>query len=283
MHICVMITTRGRFDALARLFDSLSQQTYRNFSILLGDQLGNEEMETFLARYADKHIITRHVLRPMGLSAARNALFPFINGDYVHLSDDDCYLEQSTFASIAKYAQLYPNAGALVCAGHPMPREMYADFLPGRKLSKYTVFKNCPSWCIFIKKDICLSVGEFDEELGIGAPTPWQSGEETDYLLRILTTGAEVVRCPSARVYHDAEDIKNLNRQKIKGYCVGRMYTIRKHSFPFWFVLSNIFYPLAQAIWEAPIHGLPIIKKRIIIFHGRLTAYLKLSFNNRHL
>ena len=278
MHVCVLVTTRGRFGALERLFESLLRQTHQDFSILLGDQSGGEEMDAFLSRHAGKLAIERHILPPTGLSAARNALLPFIKGEYVYFSDDDSYLDPSAFAAIAQYARQFPEAGALVGAGSPIPLDVDADIPPARKLSPYSVFSNCPSWCVFIKKDVIRDIGAFDERMGIGAPTPWQSGEETDYLLRILAAGKLVVRCPGARMYHDPEDLEHLNFEKIKGYAAGRMYTIRKHSLPFWFALCNILYPLAWMVLETPRFGTPAIKKRITMFCARLQWYIRLIF-----
>lgn len=41
--------------------------------------------------------------------------------------------------------------------------------------------------------------GGFDEELGIGSAGPWQSGESTDLLLRLIGLGFRAAQCPGRR------------------------------------------------------------------------------------
>ena len=279
MYFCVLITTQGRLNYLERLFESLRQQTYQNFFVLLGDQSSDGELDSLISRYEKNFRIDRHILPKMSLSAARNALVPFVEGEYIYFSDDDSYLAPSTFAIMTQYALKWPQAGALIGSGQsrPVSQNARTDSLPNRELSVYSVFRNCTSWCIFIKKNIPQLIGFFDENIGVGAPTPWQSGEETDYLLRILTAGRPVVLCTNAHIFHDAEANHPLNLDKTKSYSAGRMYTIKKHNLPTWFAICNVLYPLLQIISEVPRDGLPALKRRITMFFSRLYWLVKLA------
>src|SRR4029078_4597421 len=49
---------------------------------------------------------------------------------------------------------------------------------------------------------VVAGVGPFDERLGLGSGTPWSSGEELDYVLRAIRSGARVVYDPAVRVTH---------------------------------------------------------------------------------
>ena len=165
MYFCVLLTTQGRLNYLERLFESLLHQTYRNFFVLLGDQSAEGELDALLSRYEKNFRIDRHILPQLSLSAARNALLPFVEGDYIYFSDDDSYLAPSTFAIMAQYARKWPRAGALIGSGQSKPglEKPCAGSLPSRELSAYSVFRNCPSWCIFVKKDVPQLIGFFDE------------------------------------------------------------------------------------------------------------------------
>ena len=171
MYFCVLLTTQGRLNYLERLFESLLHQTYRNFFVLLGDQSAEGELDALLSRYEKNFRIDRHILPQLSLSAARNALLPFVEGDYIYFSDDDSYLAPSTFAIMAQYARKWPRAGALIGSGQSKPglEKPCAGSLPSRELSAYSVFRNCPSWCIFVKKDVPQLIGFFDENIGVGA------------------------------------------------------------------------------------------------------------------
>ncbi|MCB1542861.1 MAG: glycosyl transferase, partial [Rhodoblastus sp.] len=56
---------------------------------------------------------------------------------------------------------------------------------------------------LFIRTEIAREIGGFDESLGVGAPTPFKSGEETDFLLRALATGARGFYRRDLLVHHD--------------------------------------------------------------------------------
>jgi len=52
------------------------------------------------------------------------------------------------------------------------------------------------------RRAIAARVGPFDEGLGLGAGTRWSSGEEIDYVVRALRTGARIEYDPSLVVTH---------------------------------------------------------------------------------
>ena len=275
MHITVLVTTRGRSEILSRLFNSLCLQHYKDFSVILGDQTGEGALDDLCALYQDRLIIRRFPLAPCSLSEARNALLPMVDGNIVSFADDDCYFAPEAFSRLVEYTQAYPDVDVFVGRGFPSSVPCHAALAPAQRLNRYSVFSNCPSWCLFVKAEVCQRVGHFDVSMGIGASSPWQSGEETDYLLRILTAGHTVARCPSIHIFHDAESLITPNLDKIASYGMGRMYLIKKHDMPFWFALINIVYPLLWLVYEYPLLGRGALRKRMAMFKGRWEGYKK--------
>lgn len=77
----------------------------------------------------------------------------------------------------------------------------------------------------FLKSTICNRIGNFDEDLGVGANTLFGSAEETDYLIRCLNIDSKIYYMKKLRVYHPrknslgtSDDIK---RAKLYGYGLG--------------------------------------------------------------
>ena len=58
------------------------------------------------------------------------------------------------------------------------------------------------SFTLFLRRDVVARVGPFDERLGLGSGTPWSSGEELDYVLRAIQSGARIVYDPDLTVTH---------------------------------------------------------------------------------
>jgi GT2 family glycosyltransferase len=273
INIDIVVTTRGRLSCLQRLLESLDTQTYRHFTVILGDQIGGDVLAPLLAVYADKFAVIHCPIPPGSLSEARNALLPHVMGEIISLADDDCYFAHDAFARLVEYVEETPRTGAFVGAGFHSPVKANLYRKSSKQLSRFTVFYACPSWCVFIKTEVCRKVGNFDVTMGIGAPTRRQSGEETDYLLRILAGGYSVLRCPSVHVFHDSENVEYQNLDKIYCYGIGRMYLIRRHSLPIWFSIANIIYPLMMLLYEYPRLGRPAFLRRWAMFRGRLEGF----------
>jgi cellulose synthase/poly-beta-1,6-N-acetylglucosamine synthase-like glycosyltransferase len=58
----------------------------------------------------------------------------------------------------------------------------------------------------FFRAEVLEQVGGFGEELGIGCAAPWQSGAETDLLLRVMRAGWRVVYDPRVAAYEENPD-----------------------------------------------------------------------------
>lgn len=261
-------------EPLKRLLDSLAAQEYRDFSLLLGDQNPEGFLDGLLERYAG--IVPLQLVRfmPCGLSEARNRLLPLARGDYFALADDDCHYAPDAFAQVRRYMRETSFAGALVGAGSAMPGPVAPGWKPPQPMSRFAVFYRAPSWCLFVRKEGADAIGGFDENLGIGSPTPWQSGEETDYLLRLLEAGYPVFRAPGVRIFHDDEAAAG-NPGKTRAYGMGRMRLLAKHDFPPWFRLAHVAYPLLRLPLDIPSGGPGAVKRRMAMFKGRWEGFWK--------
>ena len=58
------------------------------------------------------------------------------------------------------------------------------------------------SYAIFLRRDVVERVGPFDERLGLGSGSLWSSGEEVDYVVRAVRSGARVEYDPELVVHH---------------------------------------------------------------------------------
>lgn len=263
-HITLLTTSRGRKEPVIRLLDSLCLQSYKNFTLLLGDQSSDASFDDLLASYAGKINIERIPLEPQGLSKARNALLPYVKGDIVALTDDDCYYAQNCLEQVADLFNSHCDMAGLIgnCNGHSKayPKE--------RQENCFSVFRDAPSWALFFRADAMRMTGDFDEELGIGSNGPYQSGEETDYLLRVLNANVgKILRSSSVHVFHDTFDFNDPSLlSKAYGYGVGRTHLLHKHKMPLWFQMANLIYPIVRVLLE----GGKTWPYRKAMFKGRL-------------
>lgn len=269
LHVTLLATTRGRRELIARLFESLKKQTCRNFTLLLGDQNPEAYLSSVISEYEKAFPIERIFLAPQSLSEARNVLLSHVRGQVVALTDDDCYYAPDCLEHVVNFFGSRTDAAALIGNANGA----VSALVPDQEESRFSIFRNAPSWVLFFRASAMRKVGLFDVDMGIGSPGLYQSGEETDYLVRLLDAGVgPILRAPAVRVYHDEYSPNDSALySKAYGYARGRMYLLRKHGFPLWFKLVNVVYPLLRI----PCERCHAWSYRKAMFWGRLVGFFK--------
>jgi glycosyltransferase involved in cell wall biosynthesis len=269
LSFALLLTTCGRRHELVRLFDSLTLQTYSNVTVYLGDQNAPGVLDDILSLYADSLRIKRFMIQPSGLSRARNALLPHVLEDIVAVPDDDCRYMQDTLERCAEAFTGCPHIDALI--GRWLERSAGGNVTcePQVVRQPFGLFRHAPSITLFFRKKI-FDVLRFDESLGIGSPSRFQSGEDTDLLLRAFERGFVIARAPSVVVRHDncfADSPAAL--EKVRSYAAGRMELLHRHGMPLWFRFANIVYPLAALPCDCARECRRAARGRWAMFSGR--------------
>lgn len=223
----LVVATVDRVEPLVDLLSSLERQTYRAFRVLLVDQNADDRLDRHLARYRSLDLVRLHA--PRGLSRARNHALPHLVADIVAFPDDDCSYSDDLLERVAeRFVGDTGLAGLSLrgadCDGRSSP-SWKTD--PGA-LTRSNLWNRAASYGLFLRREIIAQVGAFDEELGLGGPGPWSSGEEIDYLIRALATGARIAYEPGLVVRHVVRrDDATLGYRD--GASVG--YLLRKHRY----------------------------------------------------
>jgi hypothetical protein len=100
---------------------------------------------------------------------------------------------------------------------------------------------------MFVKRALAEQIGGFDESLGVGAGTPWGSGEEADFLIRIIDAGYRLYYRPELYVRH--ENVTKLFTpglvRRADSYGAGMGRVLNKHRYPLWKKLEVMLRPVA--------------------------------------
>ncbi len=270
--LSIIVVTIDRIHLVERLFLSLEQQTCKDFEVLFMHAAGvSSEDATALCRRFPDLSIRAFPTADTCLSRSRNAALAHVKGGFFCIADDDCVYDPDTVARALEAFRRHPEAAALT--GVPVGLD---DALPTSVRQGHVVrglrklFQDCPSYVHFYRSDVLAAVKGFDEDLGLGSGTPWQSGEETDFLLRVARAGFTVRHAPEVVVRHPRLNMRELSLERVRGYAAGRMRLLRKHRFGRPFVLVNILYPLVVAPWECLVAFRHILRYRWTMFRARL-------------
>ncbi len=244
MKFSLVLATIGRTEELIRFLKSLNAQTYRNFELIVIDQNPDNRLTTILSPFLGIFPVI-HIKSEKGLSRARNVGLKYISGDIIAFPDDDCWYPPSLLENVketlGKRAEISGVTGRSADENGITSAGRWAD-KPG--LIKITdVFTKGISFTIFVKKSVIEKIGNFDETLGVGAGTPWGSGEETDYLIRALKKGFQFYYDPEIIVHHPQPvvvyDKKSIERTFNYGRGMGKV--LRKHRMPLWNTIYLVF------------------------------------------
>ncbi|MDD3023545.1 MAG: hypothetical protein PHE26_06560, partial [Syntrophomonadaceae bacterium] len=90
----------------------------------------------------------------------------------------------------------------------------------------------------------------YDEELGLGAGTPFGSSEDIDYPLQAIKKGFRVYYNPELTVYHPDPFSSYGEKAFQRGwlYSAGMGRVLRKHHYPFWFLLYQLIRSLGGLV-----------------------------------
>jgi len=238
----ILATINTDLKKMERFFESLKNQTYRNVELIIVDQNGDNRLTKIVEN--SKHLFPIiHLRSAPGLSRSRNLGLRHTQGDIISFPDDDCWYPLDLLERVAEFFQKHPDIDGItgrVIDENENPSAGRFDAAPGF-IDRFNIWRRGWSISMFLRSHVIKSVGNFDETLGLGAKTPWGSGEETDYLLRALKHGFRLYYSPDITVYHPNPIEKCHNAKSVlkraKAYSCGMGYVLRKHQYPVWFLV----------------------------------------------
>lgn len=225
--ISLIVCTLGRDAPLRRLLTSLSEQSYSPFEIIIADQNPGSYLDALLDAYPSLPIVRARSER--GLSRGRNVGLTHASGSIIGFPDDDCWYDHQVLPFVDGFfafnSQIDLLSGRTLDAdGHDSVNRYLAESGP---ITRSNVFTTGNSNTIFIRREVIAHVGGFDETLGVGASTPFQAGEESDFLLRCLERGHRGYYDRNFTVRHDQVDE---SKERLHAYSVGFGRVARLHN-----------------------------------------------------
>lgn len=282
MKFSLILATLNRTSEVGHFLKTLDSQTYRDFELIIVDQNPDDRLLEFIQIYQNRFPIL-HLRSAKGLSRARNVALEHISGDIVAFPDDDCAYQPEILERVANFFKKHPEWNGLV--GRSVDEKGQSS--SGRwdsqvgAITQFNVWRRGTSFTIFLRKSTVVALGEFDESLGVGANTPWGSGEDIDYLLRAVNAG--LYYDPNVTVIHPIRiaqaqtaqpDVnKKPNFSKTYSYAMGRGRVLRKHNSPLWFVIYNWLRPLSGLVLSMLTGRFNRVRSYWESFQGRLQGW----------
>jgi len=167
--ISVVLPTYNRCLLLERAVDSVLNQTFRNFELIVVDDGSTDDTPALLESYGDR---LRVIRQPnSGVSAARNQGIRQAGGRLIALLDsDDYWLPQKLTRQVAFFEK---DPGAVICQTEEIWMRNGVRVNPKKRHRKFSgwIFEKCLPLClispsaVMLRKSLLDEVGLFDESL----------------------------------------------------------------------------------------------------------------------
>ncbi len=170
-HVSVIIPTYNRAHVLKRAIQSVLDQTYPHFELIIVDDGSEDNTEETVKAFRDQRIIYIRHDRNHGGSAARNTAIKSVRGKYIGLlDDDDEWLPEKLEKQLKKFGEL-PSDFGVVYTGFSYKSEKSGILSSITPALSGDVYKSLLRECILgsptplIKKEYFSKTGGFDETL----------------------------------------------------------------------------------------------------------------------
>lgn len=231
INITLIIATKDRVEVIKRCLSSIDPQEMLavGCEVVVVDNGSADNTLRYLEAFRDSAQFPVKVVceTQRGLSYARNAGMRVSEGDFIVMTDDDCYPEKGYFVKVfAAFRKadfqygggrvlLFDAADALRGASHRteplciLPR----SYVPAGTLTGCNM--------VFHRRVLDV-VGFFDTLLGAGSPL--SSGEDSDYVARASLAGFTGAFLPELVIYHHHGRKKGSRQEReiIEKYALGR-------------------------------------------------------------
>jgi GT2 family glycosyltransferase len=273
--VSLIVATVGRAQELNRMLASIAGQKLKGVQLIIVDQNSCDRVEQLLADWNDS-LSYVHIRSPRGLSRARNAGIKLASGRIVCFPDDDCWYPDEFLVQVVQWFDQHREYDFLCCTAQDGSGREVASRWPRHSLAidRVSVLRACASASLFMRRTALDEIGGFDEKMGLGAATPFQSAEDSDLALRCMDRGGKGWFAKQFYVYHPHKGAGGAADSRALGYGMGFGYLLRKHRYPPRTLIYHVVRALGGFI-KSTLLGEPE-KARFYwnSAHGRLRGYL---------
>ena len=292
MFFSIIIPLYNRPQEIDELLNTLTQQTYTQFEVLIVEDGSVKDAKTVVEKYINK-LDVRYFFKPNeGQGFARNYGFERAKGDFFVIFDSDCLIPEDYLDTVKNY--LFEHK----LDAYGGPDAAHQSFTPVQKAISYAMTSPFTTGGIRGNKQ---HIGQFHPRsfnMGMSREV-WEKvggfiltrlGEDIEYSIRIHASGFKIGLIPGAKVYHKRrtsfagfyKQLHFFGRARINIYKHFPAELKLIHFFPAVFTLGVVFTILINIIY-APLaylcNFILLLYLMLIFFHSwQVNKSLKVAF-----
>lgn len=217
--VSVLIPTFNRYNYLLEAINSIVEQSYKEWEVIVVDDGSNKDVVNKVFQLANIdsriRIYQRPESYPKGVSGSRNYAFSKSNGNYIQWLDDDDLIDSDKLEVQVEALEKIKNSKAVAFSswGYFNGKEKYSkvilnngqDFSGIKELLHYftSTEKFIPIHSYLIPRELAFCAGQWNVILKIN--------EDAEYMSRILMYSSKIVNVPSVFSWYRFHDMPNIS------------------------------------------------------------------------
>jgi glycosyltransferase involved in cell wall biosynthesis len=242
----LIVATFDRTNELRVLLKSFAKQELGDFEVIVVDQNSDDRVVQLLKEFTAEaktqetghHLFNqvKYIRSAPGASRARNQGLAHASGEILAFPDDDCWYPADTLKKVDEWFRQRQEYGILSIGCRDEAGRISSNrwWQAECDIKWINIFRTSGGCCFFVRRPTGAVPVLFDESLGPGAGTRFGCGEDTDYLLTLMSHGIRGRFYSAWHVGHPCRDgFVDVQRAERYGGGFGRV--LRKHSNPYLF------------------------------------------------
>lgn len=226
----LIVATKGRSGEVGALLESVLAQAPVEAEVIVVDQNGDDRLVAVLAPFLARLQLTHLRSSVANANHARNLGLRHARAPLVLFPDDDCVLPAGVLARAASAFAADPALGVLTGpAASPdggLGSGRWRDDSGGITLGN--LWTSVIEFNLFLRRDVALALGGFDETLGPG--TPFGSAEGNDLVARAIRSGLVARYDRDLRIVHPDKRLTPVAVERAALYGAGLGVALRRHA-----------------------------------------------------
>lgn len=284
----LIVPTFGRPDEVTEFLESLLEQDYDSFEVIISDGTPKDTLRPELQKYVDlkSYPLTLHYEEYLPVSAARNDGAKLAKGDYFIFLDSDCIIPAGYLKAIDAYiAENDPD----IFGG---PDAAHSDFTTLQKAISYSMTSMLTTGGIRGKKSHVGTYHPRGFNMGmkrtafeaVNGYSTFRCGEDIELSIRLIKAGYKTALIEEAHVFHKRRtSIKQFFKQVFR-FGAARINIWKLHpeemKLTHVFPLAFISYFILSILGVLSIYGSPIAIPMVLYL---LAVWIDATFQNRSL
>ncbi len=250
MKCSLILATLGRDIELMYFLDSLQNQTYRDFELIIIDQNKDGKIDSVIESCRTNFSVNHIKVDFKGNSRARDYGIRFARGEIIAFPDDDCVYEKDVLEKVVEEFKNKPNIAILSAGSYDFSKTHFGIGVNSkypRRFSQYYMM-GVEFTHFFHLARVDRSEFYLDHDFGIGSKYPGAEGFELLY--RLLRAGNKAFYYPGIKIYHADKDNYKVGSDRMLLYSAGVGAYIRK--FTNEYDLSMLYF-IVRKMFVAPL------------------------------